>query len=78
MCLSCLESNDLLSFPFKHKMCLSCYYVTFYHMKLSHFSKVNVPSYSFHEGLGHDPMPIRLNIFLFSFHIIVVFVPIYE
>ena len=35
-------------------------YVTFYHLKLSHFSKVYVPSYSFHEGLGHDLMLIRL------------------
>ena len=29
-------------------------YVAFYDLKLSHFSKVYVPSYSFHEGLGHD------------------------
>ena len=35
-------------------------YVTFYHLKLSHFSKVYVPSYSFHEGLGHDLMLIGL------------------
>ena len=54
-------------------------YVTFYHLKLSHFSKVYVPSYSFHEGLGHDLMLIGLKyISFFSFHIFVVFVPIYE
>ena len=35
-------------------------YVTFYHLKLSHFSKVYVPSYSFSEGLGHDLMLIGL------------------
>ena len=35
-------------------------YVTFYNLKLSHFSKVFVPSYSFHEGLGHDFMLIGL------------------
>ena len=35
-------------------------YVTFYHLKLSHFSKLYVPSYSFHEGLGHDLMLIGL------------------
>ena len=29
-------------------------YVTFYDLKLSHYSKVYVPSYSFHEGIGHD------------------------
>ena len=34
--------------------------VTFYHLKLSNFSKVYVPSYSFHEGLGHDIMLIGL------------------
>ena len=54
-------------------------YVTFYHLKLSHFSKVYVPSYSFHEGLGHDLMLIGLKyIILFSFYTFVVFVPIYE
>ena len=41
-------------------------YVTFYHLKLSHFSKVFVPSYNFDEGLGHDLMLIGLNIYLFS------------
>ena len=35
-------------------------YVTFYHLKLSHFSKVYIPSYSFHEGIGHDIMLIGL------------------
>ena len=35
-------------------------YVTFYHVKLSHFSKVYVHSYSFHEGLGHDLMLVLL------------------
>ena len=35
-------------------------YVTFYHLKMSHFSNVYVPSYSFHEGLGHDIMLIGL------------------
>ena len=43
---------------------IRCVYVvtydTFYHLKLSHFSKVYVPSYSFHEGLGHDLMLIGL------------------
>ena len=54
-------------------------YVKFYHLKLSHFSKVYVPSYSFHEGLGHDLMLIGLKyIILFSFYTFVVFVPIYE
>ena len=54
-------------------------YVTFYHLKLSHFSKVYIPSYSFHEGLGHDLMLIGLKyIILFSFYTFVVFVPIYE
>ena len=47
-------------YPFKHKMCLIVTYVTFYYLKLSHFSKVYVPSHSFHEGLGHDPMLIGL------------------
>ena len=42
-------------------------YVTFYHLKLSHFSKVYVPSYNFHEGLGHDLILIGLN--YISFHI---------
>ena len=54
-------------------------YVSFYHLKLSHFSKVYVPSYSFHKGLGHDLMLIGLKyIILFSFHTFVVYVPIYE
>ena len=35
-------------------------YVTFYHLKLSNFSKVYAPSYSFYEGLGHDIMLIGL------------------
>ena len=35
-------------------------YVTFYHLKFSHFSKVYVPSYSFHEELGHDLMLMGL------------------
>ena len=35
-------------------------YVSFYHLKLSHSSKVYVPGYSFHEGLGHDLMLIGL------------------
>ena len=35
-------------------------YVTFYHLKLSHYSKVYVHSYSFHEGLSHDLMLIGL------------------
>ena len=35
-------------------------YVTFYHLKLSHFSKLYVPSYSFRKGLGHDLMLIGL------------------
>ena len=35
-------------------------YVTFYHLKLSHFSKVYVPSYSFHEELCNDIMLIGL------------------
>ena len=42
-------------------------YVTFYHLKLSHFSKVYVPSYSFHEGLGHDLTLIGLTIFFSHF-----------
>ena len=48
--------------PFKHKMCLSCYlrYILPWSEILSHFSKVYVPSYSFHEGLGHDVMLIGL------------------
>ena len=29
-------------------------YIQFYYLKLSHFSKVYVRSYIFHEGLGHD------------------------
>ena len=42
-------------------------YVTFYHLKLSHFSKVYVPSYSFNEGLGHDlSHAYRTKIYLFS------------
>ena len=54
-------------------------YVTFYHLKLSHFSKVYVPSYSFHEGLGNDLMLIGLKyIILFSFYTFAVYVPIYE
>ena len=67
-------------YPFKHKMCLTCYlrYIL-PSEKMSHFSKVYVPSYSFHEGLGHDLMLIGLKyIFLFSYHTFVVFVPIYE
>ena len=52
-------------------------YVTFYHLKLSNFSKLNVPSYNFHEGLGHDIMHIALKYISFlSFHTFVVFVPI--
>ena len=53
-------------------------YVTFYHLKLSHFSKVYVPSYSFREGPGNDLMLIGLKYFFFSFHACVVFVSIYE
>ena len=44
---------------FKHKMCLSCnlrYILPKFFLKLSRFSKVYVPSYSFYEGLGHDLM----------------------
>ena len=40
-------------------------YVTFYHLKLSHFSKVYVPSYSFDEGLGYDLMLIGLKYIYF-------------
>ena len=40
-------------------------YVTFYHLQLSHFSKVYVPSYSFHEVLGHDLMLIGLKFISF-------------
>ena len=54
-------------------------YVTFYHLKLSHFSKVYVHSYSFLERLSHDLILMGLkNIFLFSFHTFIVFVPVYE
>ena len=54
-------------------------YVTFYHLKLSRFSKVYVPSYSFHEGLGHGLVLIGLKYISFlSFHTFFVFVPIYE
>ena len=53
-------------YPFIHKISLSCYLRYIYHLKLSHFSKVYVPSYSFHEGLGHDLMLIGLNIYFFS------------
>ena len=53
-------------------------YVTFYHLKLSHFSKVYVPSYSFHEDVAMISCLLNLNIFLFSCHTFVVFVPIYE
>ena len=77
-----------ITYPLIHKMCLSCYlrYIlpseiesTFYHLKLSHFSKLYVPSYNFHEGLGHDLMLIGLKyISFFSFYTFVVFVPIYE
>ena len=44
---------------------LAVTYVTFYHLKLSHFSKVYAPSYSFDEGLGHDLMLIGLNCIYF-------------
>ena len=64
-------------YPFIHKMCLNCYLRYIFHLKLSHFSKVYVPSYSFHEGLGHDLMVIGL-IILFSFDTFVVYVPISE
>ena len=40
-------------------------YVTFYHLKLNHFSKVYVPSYSFDGGLGHDLMLIGLKCIYF-------------
>ena len=53
-------------------------YVTFYHLKLSHFSKVYVPSYSFLEGLGHKLMLIGLKYFFFSFHTFDVFFTICE
>ena len=66
-------------YPFVHKMCYVVTYVTFHHLKLSHYSKVYVPSYSFHEGLGHDLMLIGLKyIILCSFYTFVVFVPISE
>ena len=66
-------------YPFIHKMCLSCYLRYILPSKLSHFSKVYVPSYSLHGGLGHDLMLIGLKyIILFSFYTFVVFVPIYE
>ena len=42
-------------------------YVIFYHLELSHLSKVYVPSYSFHEGLGHDLMLIGLKYISFPF-----------
>ena len=52
-------------------------YVIFYHLKLSHFSTVYVPSYSFLEGLGHDLMLIGLKyIYFLISHICCV--PIYE
>ena len=45
-------------------------YVTFYHLKLSHFSKVYVPSYSFHEGIGHDLKLIGLKYISFLISLI--------
>ena len=51
------KSFYAIIYPFIHKMCLSCYlrYILPSEiLKLSYFSKVYVPSYSFHEGLGHD------------------------
>ena len=49
-------------YPFIHKIGKVVTYVTFYRLKLSHFSKVYVIvlSYSVHEGLGHDLMLIGL------------------
>ena len=47
-------------YPFIHKMCLSCYLRYILLFVMSNFSKVYVPSYSFHEGLGHDLMLIGL------------------
>ena len=47
-------------YPFKHKMCLSCYLRYILPSGIESFLKVYVPSYSFHEGLGHDLMLIGL------------------
>ena len=47
-------------YPFIHKMCLSCYLRYILPSDIESFLKgiffVIVPSYSFHEGLGHDLM----------------------
>ena len=45
-------------YRFIHKMCLSCYLRYILQSEIESFSKVYVPSYSFHEGLGHDLMLI--------------------
>ena len=65
-------------YPFKHKMCLSCYLRYILPSEIESFLK-SICFYSFHEGLGHDLMLIGLKyIILFSFYTFVVFVPIYE
>ena len=49
-------------YPFKRKMCLSC---DLRYILPSEIESVYVPSYSFHEGLGHDLMLIGLKCIYF-------------
>ena len=57
----CMNTSfNAIIYPFIHKMCLSCDLRYILPSEKSHFSKVCVPSYSFHEGLGHDLMLIGL------------------
>ena len=48
-------------------------YVTFYHLKSSHFSKVYVPSYSFHKGLGNDAYRTKIYFFSHFTHLLCLF-----
>ena len=72
------KSFYAIIYSFIHEMCLSCYLRYILPSVLSHLSKVYVPGYSFHEGLGHNLMLIGLKYISFSFHTFVVFVPFYE
>ena len=51
---------NAITYPFKQKMCLSCYLRYILPSEIELFLKGIVPSYSFHEGLGHDLMLIGL------------------
>ena len=48
------KSFYAIIYPFIHKMYLSCYLRYILPSEIESFLKDICPSYSFHEGLGHD------------------------